>query len=338
MSELRRDTLSDRWVIVAENRADKPDDFEQSGIPHRCPFCPGNEVDTPDSVATYFLPGEKPAGNWQVRVVPNKYPAVTPGGVNGNRRPLANVLGGLHFAKEGAGIHEVVIESPQHVLSLSDLSPEQASLVFLSYRDRLAALRQDRALAYGMVFKNVGAAGGASLEHAHSQIIATTFVPTEVRREIAAAQQYYKTEGKCCYCTTLDQELAAGVRFVGQSQSFAAFCPFAGRFPYETWVLPRRHASRFEESSPDQLAELAAFVRDLIGRIESALGPLAYNYIIHTEPFDTPRLDHYHWHIEILPRITRTAGFEWGAGCYINPVPPEEAAAVLRSIPVGKTS
>jgi UDPglucose--hexose-1-phosphate uridylyltransferase len=180
------------------------------------------------------------------------------------------------------------------------------------------------------VFKNVGAAGGASLEHIHSQLIATQFVPSEVERELTAAGQFFLREGKCCFCALLDEELSAGLRVVGDSGRFLAVCPYAGRFPYETWVLPRAHQSRFDEVSDTEVAELSALMLDLIGRIERALGRVAYNYLIHTEPFDTARLDHYHWHIEILPRITRTAGFEWGAGCYINPIPPEQAAAVLR--------
>lgn len=330
MSEIRRDAISDRWVIVAENRADKPDEFEGTGTLHRCPFCRGNEADTPDSIATYFAAGEENSADWQVRVIPNKYPAVTPSGTNGKALPDLNGFASLHTLREGAGVHDVIIEAPEHVLSLSDLSLQQARLVFLSYRDRLAVLRQQPDLAYALIFKNVGAAGGASLEHVHSQLIATTFVPTEVRHEIESAERFYQEHGKCCFCATLQEELAAGLRVVAETPGFVAVCPFASRFAYETWVLPRVHQSRFEESSDAESAELSALVRDLIGRIERALGRCAYNYLIHTEPFDTSPLDHYHWHIEILPRITRTAGFEWGAGCYINPVPPEEAAAVLR--------
>lgn len=340
MSELRRDAISDRWVIVAENRADRPDDYAGFASPHRCPFCKGHEDDTPHAIATYYSPGKHAPADWQVRVVPNKYPAVSPAGTNGKTRPQVNGLSYLHMAQEGTGVHEVVIESPEHVLSLSDLSLQQAGLVFVSYRDRLADLRRDPGLAYALIFKNVGAAGGASLEHVHSQLIATAFVPTEVRRELAAAEQFFQRKGQCCFCALLQEELAAGLRVVAESPQFVAVCPFAGRFPYETWVLPRQHQSRFDESTEAELAELSRLMHDLVGRIERALGRCAYNYLIHTEPFDTSRLDHYHWHIEILPRITRTAGFEWGAGCYINPVPPEEAAVVLRAkgIPVEKTS
>jgi UDPglucose--hexose-1-phosphate uridylyltransferase len=331
MSEIRRDAISDRWVIVAENRADKPDEYEASARPPlRCPFCKGNEADTPGAVATYLAANGAAPGDWQVRVVPNKYPAVGPAGTNGKAWLPVGCASNLHTAQEGAGVHEVVVESPEHLVSLSDLSLDQACLVFRSYRDRLATLRKDPNLAYGLVFKNVGAAGGASLEHVHSQLIATRFVPSEVQRELAAAEEFYRREGKCCFCTLIDEELAAASRVVAESPRFVAVCPFAGRFPYETWLLPRAHQSRFDESSDLELAELSALTHDLIGRIERALGRVAYNYLIHTEPFDTCRLDHYHWHIEILPRVTRTAGFEWGAGCYINPVPPEEAAAVLR--------
>jgi UDPglucose--hexose-1-phosphate uridylyltransferase len=183
-----------------------------------------------------------------------------------------------------------------------------------------------------MIFKNVGAAAGASLEHSHSQLIVTPIVPISVVEEVNGSQDFYRYRGRCVFCDMVEQELGFEKRIVFDSPGFVAFCPFAARFPFETWIVPTEHASHYETLSRAGSDELARVVKRVLEKIETALDRPAYNYIIHTAPFDTQSLPHYHWHIEIIPRVTKTAGFEWGTGFYINPVPPEEAATFMREL------
>ena len=206
--------------------------------------------------------------------------------------------------------------------------------MFWVYRDRLVDLKKDPRLVYGMIFKNVGAAAGASLEHTHSQLIVTPIVPINVWEEMTGSLEFYNYRGRCVYCDMIQQELATEKRIVLDTPGFVAFCPFASRFPFETWILPKNHSSHFENIQKNEVEELSGVMRQVIVKVEAALDQPAYNYIVHTAPFDTQELGHYHWHIEIMPSLTKTAGFEWGTGFYINPVPPEQAAAFLREVEV----
>ena len=331
MPQFRKDPLSDRWVVFAEGRDDRPNEYEHHGHRRpaaRCPFCAGHEEDTPPQIVAYASKSRARKQNgrdWVVRVVPNKYPAFQP---QGDTSPVEQ---GLYVGCAAIGTHEVIIESPRHVASLSQLDDEEVTLMLQAYRDRILALQHIAGFRYALVFKNVGPEAGASLEHSHSQIVAMPMVPNEVERELTASQKLFRRHHGCFFCQVIAQERADRQRFVAESQRFTAVCPYASRMPYEMWVLPRRHASHFECQEDDALAELADFLRQLVRKLESLHGQLAYNYFIHTAPFDTSPLRHYHWHIEIFPRLTTTAGFEWGAGYYINPVPPEQAAAILRS-------
>jgi UDPglucose--hexose-1-phosphate uridylyltransferase len=212
------------------------------------------------------------------------------------------------------------------------LSESQICEVLWVYRDRLVDLKKDPRLVYGMIFKNVGAAAGASLEHTHSQLIVTPIVPINVWEEMAGSLEFYHYRGRCVYCDMIQQELAHEKRIVMDTPGFIAFCPFASRFPFETWVLPKTHSSHYENIHKNEVDELSGVMRQVIGKIEVALDQPAYNYIIHTAPFDTQELGHYHWHIEITPSLTKAAGFEWGTGFYINPVPPEDAAMFLGEV------
>ena len=330
MPELRKDPIVGRWVIIAKSRARRPHDFDstprvQGGT--FCPFCEGNEDKTPSEIIAYRDPGSAPnRRGWRVRVVPNKFPALEIEGELNKRGE------GIYDMMRGVGAHEVIIESPQHVLSTADLSEENLREVLWVYRDRLVDLKKDHRLVYGMLFKNVGSAAGATLEHTHSQLIVTPIVPSTVWEEMTGALEFYNYRGRCVYCDLIQQELASGKRIVVDGPGFIAFCPFASRFPFETWILPKAHSSHYENVQKNAVEELATVMQQVIGRIEGALDRPAYNYIIHTAPFDSQELGHYHWHIEIIPRLTKTAGFEWGTGFYINSVPPEEAAAFLGEI------
>lgn len=330
MPDLRKDPIVGRWVIVAKSLAKCPHDFDTTPRRRRgqfCPFCEGNEDKTPGEIIAYRNPGSQPnREGWRVRVVPNKFPALE---IEGDLQKQGE---GIYDMMRGVGAHEVIIETPQHVMSTSELTEPQLREVLWVYRDRLVDLKKDPRLVYGMIFKNVGAAAGASLEHTHSQLIVTPIVPINVWEEMAGSLEFHNFRGRCIYCDMIQQELASEQRIVLDSPGFVAFCPFASRFPFETWILPKTHSSHYENIQKNGIDELAGVVRQVIGRIETALDQPAYNYIIHTAPFDTQELPHYHWHIEIIPSLTCAAGFEWGTGFYINPVTPEEAAAFLREV------
>jgi UDPglucose--hexose-1-phosphate uridylyltransferase len=330
MPELRKDPIVGRWVIIAENRARRPIDFENRPMLEPgalCPFCEGHEDKTPDEIIAYRNP--QAAANrpgWRIRVVPNKFPALQ---IEGDLEKRGE---GIYDMMEGIGAHEVIIETPEHVTSTSDLSAKSMQEVFWAYRDRLVDLKKDKRLVYGMLFKNAGLAAGASLEHSHSQLIVTPVVPISVWEEMTGSLEFFNYRGRCVYCDMIQQELAAERRIVLDSPLFVAFCPYASRFPFETWILPKVHSSHYENIQKNGIEDLSRALREVVARIETALDRPAYNYIIHTSPFDSTELPHYHWHVELMPRLTKTAGFEWGSGFYINPVPPEDAAAFLREV------
>jgi UDPglucose--hexose-1-phosphate uridylyltransferase len=325
MSEFRQDPLSRRWVIIGGERAGRPNEFVEAATRAsdvNCPFCAGNEAETPPAIATYGN-GRSP---WLVRVVPNKYPALT-----ADRRALSKAASEAQLP--GFGQHEVIVESPRHVASLSELTDAEAEHVFAAYRDRIRQLKAEGRWRYVQIFKNVGPAAGASLEHLHSQLIALAEVPEVIEQELTASSQFFSSHKRSLLLNLIEQERASADRIVQQTERFVAFCPYASRFGYEVWIAPRRHQPRFEDVEPGELGELSRLVRDIVGRIEVVVGQPAYNYFLHTQPFDMPAHDHYHWHIEIIPRLTKVAGFEWSTGCFINPYPPESAAAHLRSLP-----
>jgi len=333
MPELRKDPVLGRWVIISSERASRPDDFKDVCVKDRlkapafCPFCEGNEAKTPPEILAYRNPGSQPNGaGWRLRVVPNKYPALQVEG-NLDKRGV-----GVYDRMNGIGAHEVVIESPKHVESVTELDVETIRDCFVACRDRLLDLRRDSRMACAMIFKNVGAAAGASVQHSHTQIIVTPVVPRTVQQEMEGSKKFFDYRGRCIFCDIIEQERADGVRIVADHGNFVAFHPYASRFPFETWVVPRRHSSHFEDIHGAEAAELAHVLKSSLAKIERALGHPPYNYMIHSTPLSMPKLEYYHWHIEIIPRLTKVAGFEWGTGFYINPVPPESAAEFVRGI------
>jgi UDPglucose--hexose-1-phosphate uridylyltransferase len=331
--EYRRDPVTGRWVIVAPERARRPLALSHSK-PHPrrdaerdvCPFCEGREADTPHelyAVRNGTRPGEP---GWRLRVVPNKFPAVQPlDGV-----PFA-ASGTLFETFPGFGQHEVVIECPHHESNPVGLTDAAFRDVLVAYRERLRALSDDRRFSYVTVFKNVGAEAGASLAHLHSQIVATPVVPDQVRDELAGADAYYRRERRCVFCDIVRQELDAGVRVVARTPHFLAVAPFASRFGYEMWVLPTAHDSRYEAVTDPLAAELGGLLKLALGKLDGVLAHPAYNYFLHTGPARADELPYYHWHLEVIPRTARAAGFEFGSGCFINAVAPEAAAAELRA-------
>jgi UDPglucose--hexose-1-phosphate uridylyltransferase len=270
---------------------------------------------------------------WQVRVVPNKYPATvrpqesTPGKTPARGEPIE-----LLQTVPATGAHEVIIESPRHIRSVTELSASELAEVFRMYAQRLDHHRRSGFYRYGLLFKNVGSAAGASMPHAHSQLIALTAVPAGVAEELAGSLEFHASTGRCVYCRMIELERSRCARVVAESKSLVAVCPFASRFPYETWLLPREHTSGYESVTRCQAGATASLMARVLRGMERLLDRPAYNYFIHTAPFDRHPLDHYHWHIELIPRLTKIAGFECGTGVYINPVAPETAARQLREV------
>ena len=330
MPELRKDPVIGRWVIISTERGKRPTDFARDPAPRRpsfCPFCPGHEDKTPPEVLAYRPAGSRRDGpGWTVRVVPNKFPALQ---IEGDMDRRAE---GLYDKMNGIGAHEVVIETPEHELALADLSAADLEQVLRAYRERMNDLKRDHRFRYLMLFKNHGEAAGATLEHSHSQLIATPIVPKRVQEELDGAFRHFQLKERCIFCDMIAQERGDRRRIVSENDEFLAFAPFASRFAFETWLLPKRHESHFEAGDPGRLGQLAEILRATLTRVGKALNHPPYNFILHTSPCNQEGLDHYHWHFEIMPKLTKTAGFEWGTGFHINPTTPEEAAEYLREI------
>jgi len=327
--ELRKDPVTSRWVIIATDRAKRPTDFVREKVTIHgsgfCPFCPGNEAKTPPEIMAYRPDGSgRNQPGWTLRVVPNKFPAL---GIEGTLNRQGE---GLYDKMNGIGAHEVMIETTDHQLTLATMPIRRVEDVVWSYRDRILDLKKDRRFRYILIFKNHGAAAGASLEHTHSQLIALPVVPKRVREEVDFAREYYNYKERCLFCDIIRQEAEAGIRVVSENLGFVAVAPFAPRFPFEIWILPKVHQSAFEESQKYEFEQLARILKEMLMRLDKVLESPAYNYIIHTSPLTETNNDHYHWHLEIMPKLTKVAGFEWGTGMYINPTPPEEAARFLR--------
>jgi len=333
MPELRKDPVTGRWVIISTDRQKRPNDFhlERAVIlgKEHCPFCPGHESYTPPEVLAYRHNGSAPNGpGWDVRVVPNRFPALQVEGT------LDRQGEGMFDRMNGIGAHEVIIETPVHERTLAAMSAQEIEAVLWAYRERILDLKQDRRLRYILVFKNHGAAAGATLEHTHSQLIAMPIVPDFVREEIEGARRHFAAKERCVFCDIVRQDLADPKRVVLETADAVAIAPYAPRFAFETWLIPTRHNARFEETPRHEIESFARLLKQVLQRLDRALEQPAFNLILHTAPFTDDLGDLYHWHVEIMPKLTRVAGFEWGTGFYINPTSPEEAADVLRGVRV----
>jgi len=333
LPELRKDPITGRWVIIATERAKRPSDFVRDKVQIHgagfCPFCYGNEAKTPPEIIAYRSDGSlRNSPGWSLRVVANKFPAL---GIEGSLNRQGE---GLFDKMSGIGAHEVIIETPDHQKTLAMLSPRQIEDVLWAYRDRILDLKKDRRFKYIMIFKNHGEAAGASLEHTHSQLIALPVVPKRVREETDGAHDYFNFKERCIFCDIIRQESESGIRVIADTPAFMALAPFAPRFPFEIWIMPRVHQSAFEDSQKQEFEQLAVVLKDMLMRLDKVLDYPAYNYIIHTSPIPESPNEHYHWHLEIMPKLTKIAGFEWGTGFHINPTPPEESAKFLRDAAV----
>lgn len=332
MPELRKDPITGRWVIIAGDRAKRPTDFARPparpGTEGFCPFCYGNESKTPPEILAFRSEGAPNTSGWTVRVVPNKFPAL---GIEGD---LDRVGEGVYDKMNGIGAHEVIIETPRHDQTLASLPTKNIEDVLWAFRDRMLDLRKDSRFRYILVFKNHGNDAGASLEHSHSQLIALPIVPGSIREQVTGAQQYYEYKERCIYCDIIRQEMESKVRVVSDNEDFVTLSPFAPRFPFETWIFPKRHEAFFEQSSPRNLENMAKALKSLLTRTDTVLDCPSFNLVLQSAPLRESHTESFHWHIEYMPRLSRIAGFEWGTGFYINPMAPEQAAKYLREAPV----
>ncbi len=332
MPELRKDPVVGRWVIIASERGKRPSSFTsvaRTQEARMCPFCPGNESATPPEVMAYRRPDSEPnKPGWRLRVFPNKFPALKIEG-SLNREPE-----GIYDRMNGIGAHEVIVETPDHGKDIVDMSIDEVRDILWAYRERLIDLERDRRFKYIMIFKNHGEEAGASLEHSHSQLIATPIVPKRIVEKIAGARRYFDFKERCIFCDIIRQEIRDAERLVSDHDAFIAFEPFASRFPFETHIFPKTHQSSFLEMSDFEYGKLAACLKDVLTRLYLALNDPPFNFVLHTRPVIRDHHEHFHWHIEVIPKLTKMAGFEWGSGFFINPTAPEEAASYLRALDV----
>jgi len=334
MSEVRRDIVTDTWVIVQTSSAGMPDDSPRPPRrPPDCPFCQGNEAMTPPEVSAVRAAGTTTDGpGWRVRVVPDKQPVLRIEGA------LDRVGVGIHDMVTGVGANEVIIESPDHETNFAALSEEQIRLVLDTWQRRLVDLYRDSRFRYVLVFKDHGRmAGGSTIEHVHSQIIALPATPRRVKDQLDGARAYYEYKERCIFCDILQDELDSGQRVLLATDRFVVFAPYASRLPFELRVKPRRHCHSFGDATADELADLSPVLKRTVGALHSALGDPAFNVVLQTAPNLLPQDGYwetigrdYHWFLEIIPRVRRTDGFEWGSGFFINPVAPELAVARLK--------
>jgi len=333
MPEIRQNIISRQWVIIASERARRPDQFKQEGsvrvelpsyVP-TCPFCPKNEKMTP--LETYRTPpGDPMSSNWRVRAVPNKFAALSAEG------ELVRMNVGLKRTISGVGQHEVIVESPDHSTTLARMDDAEVEQAIAAYLQRAQSVLDDSRVEHVTLFKNHGPAAGTSLEHPHAQLIGTPVIPHEVRDRLETALGFYDDTGRCIFCATLEEEREEGIRIVEENEHFTAFIPFAALSPFHLWIYPRRHSASFLGMSDEEIPSLARILRRTLRRLYDGLSDPDYNLIIRTAPKESEQVRYYHWYLSIVPRLTKTAGFEMGSGMFINTASPEESAQFLRGV------
>lgn len=341
MPELRRDPVIGRWVIISTERANRPNQFDHTDIGEdalpageKCPFCEGNESMTPPEIYALRKPGTSPnKSGWEVRVIPSISPLLQ---IEGN---LDRHGYGMYDLMNARGAHEIIIDTPQH-LKEYELSKEQMIKSFNVVIDRIRDLEKDPGIKYVLMFRNYGqAAGGGHIKHARFQIIGTPVNLKRVKEELSGAKRYYDYKDRCVYCDIIKQDMAAQKRVMAESTHFIAIAPFASRFPFETWILPKEHSCDFYKIDRTRLPDFVDLTRLIFLKIRKIVGDFPFNFVLHTAPFrrnaakggywETIERD-YHWHFELLPILTSVAGFEWGSGFYINPLVPEDACKSIR--------
>ncbi|NQT95867.1 MAG: galactose-1-phosphate uridylyltransferase [Candidatus Omnitrophica bacterium] len=334
MGDLRLDPMTARWVIISTEKDLGPDgyDIESPVIKGgTCPFCPENEKMTPPEIdADRPTKTAVDTPGWETRTVPNKYPAL-------KNEPGPDRQGvGMFDMMNGIGEHEVIIEDIDHDKQLADLSVEQIEKVIRVYKRRSIELGKDERFKYVLIFKNYGLAAGASLEHSHTQLISLPIIPKRVMEELECAHRYFDYKERCVFCDIAKQEIEHCHREISENDDFVAFSPFASRSPFEMHIMPKVHNPYFTDISDSEIVNFAKILKDVLMRIKVALKDAPYNFIIHTTPLNGNHgiQEYYHWHVEVMPKLSKIAGFEWGTGFYINATSPETASKILREAKV----
>lgn len=330
MPELRQNFITKEWVIIANERAKRPKELISQKPPQplahfvaTCPFCPGNEDKTPPEVMR--VPAGS-SGPWQVRVVPNKFSAL-----ERETQPTRTI----HRSRRsigGFGVHDVIIETPDHSQVTALLDDAHVANVLRAYKSRYDELSLDPRIAQVIIFKNHGIDAGTSLEHPHSQLIATPVISSQVRGRFQIALQHYDDYGICIFCQMIEEELAEEERVVLATEHFVVFEPFASSTPFATHIFPRRHMASFGDISTAEVNDLARVLRKVLGKVYHGLGNPDFNYTLRSAPAELHEVKYFHWYVSVIPRISRVAGFELGSGMFINSVPPESAAEFLRNV------
>lgn len=329
MPEIRQNIITGEWVVISTERAKRPSQFarplpDTSNIPAHdpnCPFCPGNEAMSSGDILRHPL-----TGPWSQRIVPNKFPALSGEG------SAHRTIKGIFRSMEATGVHEVLIEHPQHNLIMHNMEVKEIADIFRMYRDRYRQIRYLPYIESIIIFRNHGSKAGASLLHPHSQIVATPVTPFQVRTRIELATRYFDDHGECLFCRTLHDELEDGKRILVDTEHFTSFIPYAALSPFHIWIFPKRHASAFDEINSDEMLDIAKNLKETLTRLYIALGNPDYNFTIRSCPVRDNRSEYFHWYLAIVPRLNIAAGFELGSGMFISSALPEESAAFLNSI------
>ncbi|MEW5978098.1 MAG: galactose-1-phosphate uridylyltransferase [Acidobacteriota bacterium] len=334
MPELRQDPTTKEWIIIAKERTKRPHEFHRpvsqrpkAEYEESCPFCLGNESRTPPEVLAYRQEERANSPGWTVRVFPNKYAALEPEGTT-----VRQVEADFFWKMDGVGYHEVIVETPLHNRFLPSMDWQEVQAILQAYRQRYLFLREDKRVRYILIFKNHGEAAGTSLAHPHSQLVATSVVPANLRRKYEEAGRYFDATGRCIHCDALEAELRAKRRVVMETERFVVYHPFASQTPFETWIVPRRYCPSFAQATNEEIADLSVVLKKTLGSLSAALNDPDYNYVVNSAPIAGEDEEYYLWHLQILPRLGRLAGFELGSGMRINPAQPEETARFIREL------
>lgn len=334
MHELRKDILLGRWVEVLSDSLG-PSDYaipaNETPAEENCVLCPGREHEIPPEISSIRSPS---SGRWWVRAIPSFKPMFQIEGDLGRRGV------GIYDRMNNIGANEILIESPEHAVRPEDMGIDQMVRVIRLYRDRCADLQRDTRIRYVLIYKNSGKAAGETLTHPVAWLMATPVIPKTVKDELDNAKQYFAYKERCVFCDIITEELKTGDRVIIESRSFIAFCPYAAQFPFEAWIIPKRHSCAFHEIVQEEVEDMGYILMTVLKKLRSIFRhPPPFNYFIHTAPNMVPRRNHwhtlgedYHWHLEIIPRLITTSGFEWGSGFYILPTSPEHAAKYLREV------
>ncbi|WP_297207115.1 galactose-1-phosphate uridylyltransferase [uncultured Brachyspira sp.] len=331
MPHIRKDPVTKQSVIISAERTGRPSDYVNINQRHienselSCPFCRGHEMKTPDSVYTVYAEQEE---IWQVRIVPNKYPIISE--THENELPKEN---SLFCASSSKGFHDVIIEHPNHYFNFYHAEAEDFFYIFKAVIKRLKDLGKNKDMLYSLYFKNFGPEAGASLSHSHSQIITTPFIPMQMLDEINGSLEYYNEKNRCVYCDIIDEEKRLNDRVICENDNFIAVCPFASRSPYQIYIMPKQHSASIVNVSSMNILDFADILKNIFDRLYKVLGEVSFNYVLHTllSALEVKFKYSSHWFLDIMPKMSKLAGYELGSGVFINSITPEDAAEQLRN-------